>query len=237
MGKLHCCDPARVRTDYQDWEEVDCYLFAESITCFRKEDRSSNSYLNGKSTPEPPRCELRAHMNLRYLQHITMNRTVITFSTGLSGLENGSENWKLHIDFNTSSQAMLWLQSVKDICSSLGPNPVAIQVIDCADEILRIDDFGETEIRSSASTCTDTASFTQSSASDYRQAFPVNRRAPPTRKSAKYEWRPLTDDLLRGIEARCNVESPPNRKSKKHAWRRLTDSLSRGSDGSIKLLV
>ena len=207
MGKLHCCGPAKVRTDDQDWGELDCYLFAESILCFGKEERSFTSRVNGKITLEPRRCELRAQINIKYLQYITMNWTVITFSTGLSGPENGLENRMLHIDFYILSQALLWLQSVKDICSSLGTNPATTKDLDCADDILRIDDFGETEIRSSVSTYTDTASFTPSSASDYRQAFPINRQAPPSRKS------------------------------KKHEWRRLADCLSRESDGSIKLLV
>ena len=180
LGKLHCYGTAKVSSDRLKWDDIDCYLFTRSIVCVREEqDR-----VYGEARKDRTRWKLKRCIRLERLRDAVMSHSFITFRS------RKHTSRKVYIKFQSQSQAVVWLDLIHYL-----PTIYEVEgesLVKTMAKRVTYTHRSRIYYAHGAKSIASTASFALSSNSDYRQAFPVNRFAPPARKSEKYEWRSMT---------------------------------------------
>lgn len=125
FGKLRLYGTIRVGKDKLQWQELECYLFAEMLICV-KEKRNTSFGVDGKS-----RCTLKGSILIKkHLEGVTQtsarDEIGLTQRITSSNLRAGEENIltlslsvkelpQFHLQFENLNQLKLWQQALLDL--------------------------------------------------------------------------------------------------------------------------
>ena len=66
FGQLLLHDTVRVGKDRQNWQELECYLFAEMLICVKEKRNQQQQNMDGnQGAPPRPRCVLKGSIMIK----------------------------------------------------------------------------------------------------------------------------------------------------------------------------
>lgn len=112
FGKLRLYGTLRVGKDKINWQELECFLFAEMLICVKEKKSAQQWDENG--APRKPRCTLKGSILIKkHLNEVTetgnIDENVLTLGLSVAELP------QFHLRFENRNQLKLWQQALLDL--------------------------------------------------------------------------------------------------------------------------
>ena len=112
FGKLRLYGSLRVGKDKVNWQELECFLFAEMLICVKEKKPQHQWDENG--LPRKPRCTLKGSILIKkHLNEVTetgsIDENVLTLGLSVAELP------QFHLQFENRNQLKLWQQALLDL--------------------------------------------------------------------------------------------------------------------------
>lgn len=112
FGKLRLYGTLRVGKDKVNWQELECFLFAEMLICVKEKKNAQQWDENG--APRKPRCTLKGSILIKkHLNEVTetgnIDENVLTLGLSVAELP------QFHLRFENRNQLKLWQQALLDL--------------------------------------------------------------------------------------------------------------------------
>ncbi|CAG9937743.1 unnamed protein product, partial [Clonostachys rosea f. rosea IK726] len=112
FGKLRLYGTLRVGKDRVNWQELECFLFAEMLICVK--EKKSQQQWEEDGTPRKPRCTLKGSILIKkHLNDVSetgsIDENVLTLSLSVTELP------QFHLRFDNRNQLKLWQQALLDL--------------------------------------------------------------------------------------------------------------------------
>lgn len=120
FGKLRLSGTLRVGKDKINWQELECFLFAEMLICVKEKKAPQQWDENG--APRKPRCTLKGSILIKkHLNEVTetgnIDENVLTLGLSVAELP------QFHLRFENRNQLKLWQQALLDL-NAIETSPV-----------------------------------------------------------------------------------------------------------------